>query len=300
MYDLYCLGGAAVDLILEVSRLPQPKEKYFVKNSTQVCGGFIANTACGAARLGLQTAWSGYIGNDAFGQIIQDDFQKFGVCISDVEIQDEGSDYAVVMITPNGDRTILLVPKLPTPPPLTEKVGKSLKETKIAYTTIYEPNWFEEVAGLVHSGNGKMSIDLEANTIKDTETAAAMLASADIVFTDEAGVAAFTGDDIGRDSVDRILTLGPEIVIVTKGGDGAMAFTSEGFYSSGIHKVRVKDTTGAGDCFHAAFLYGLLSNRKIKDCLDFAGASAAILIQKIGARNGLPTSREVEDFIKNN
>ena len=299
MHDLYCIGGAAVDLILEVPRLPQCGEKLFVTRSAQAAGGFIANTACAAARLGLRTAWGGYIGKDAFAQIIQNDFKKFGVAINDIDIQNNYSDFTVVMIAPDGERTILVVPELPTPPPLTNKIKASLQQTRIAYTTIYKQNWFKEIAQLVHAGDGKISIDLEANTIKDIEATAAMLKIVDIVFTDKEGIAAFTGENVSRASVGKILHLGPELVIVTMGGDGAMVFTSENQYSSGIKSVRVKDTTGAGDCFHAAFLYGVLSSWELQHCLEFAGAAAAILIQSIGARNGLPTFEEVQRFLNN-
>ena len=300
MLDLYCIGGAAVDLILEVSRMPRLDEKLFVEQSHQAAGGFIANTACAAARLGLRTAWGGYVGDDVFGQVILHDFKKFGVGINDVEIRKGASDYTVVMITPNGERTILVVPQIPAPPLLTDKMKESLKRTKIAYTTIYKPQWFEETARVVHNGGGRIAVDMEANTIKDVELAESMLAFADIVFTDEAGIEAFCGEKTSRESAGKVLELGPEMVIVTRASEGALVFTPEEFQSSGIFCVPAKDTTGAGDCFHAAFLCALLSGRGLQDCLRFAGAAAAIMIQSIGARNGLPTLEEVKGFIENN
>ncbi len=299
MIDLYCLGGAAADVILEAPRLPRSGEKLFMTNSSQAAGGFIANSACAAARLGLETAWGGYVGNDAFGQIIQNDFQKFGVQIKDIDIQNK-SDFTVVMITPDGERTILVVPVVPTPPPLTSKMKQSLKETRIAYTTLFEQNWFKEVANVVHSSEGIIAVDMEANTVKDIETTTTKLKLVDIVFTDEAGIAAFTGEKVSRKSVESVLNLGPELVVVTRGGKGAEAYTLKECFSTGIFDVKVKDTTGAGDCFHAAYLYGLLSDWDAQQCLEFAGAAAAILIQSIGARNGLPTSEEVRKFLKSN
>lgn len=296
MIDLYCLGGAAADVILEAPRLPRSGEKLFMTNSSQAAGGFIANCACAAARLGLKTAWGGYVGDDAFGQIILDDFKKFGVQFSDIDIHDK-SDFTVVMVLPNGERTILVVPVVPTPPPLTSKMQESLKQTRIAYTTLFDLKWFKEVAQVVHSGGGKVAVDMEANTVKDIGITAEKLKQVDIVFTDEAGNEAFTGEEISRSSVDQVLKLGPEVVIATRGGKGAKVFTPEEQFSIGVFDVEVKDTTGAGDCFHAAYLYGLLSDWDPQQCLEFAGAAAAILIQSIGARKGLPSSEEVRRFI---
>jgi len=118
MIDLYCLGGASVDLVLEVPRLPMDGEKLLVQYFGQLPGGFIANTACAAARLGLRTAWGGSVGDDVFGQNILHDFEAFGVKTADVHPQkDATSDFTVVLVHPNGERTIMVVPILPTPRP---------------------------------------------------------------------------------------------------------------------------------------------------------------------------------------
>jgi len=299
MLDLYCLGGAAVDVILEVPRLPRSSEKLFVKHSSQVAGGFIANTACAAARLGLRTAWGGNVGSDAYGKIILDDFKKFGVELNDVDILEGHSDFTVVMIPPDGERTILIIREMPSPPSLSSKIKRCLGQARIVYTAPSQPDWFAEFAQPVHAGGGKIAIDLEANTIKDIKLTESMLAFTDIVFTDVEGIAAFTGEDPACQSVGRVLALGPELVIVTRGAKGAAAFTRKNQYSIGTYPVQVKDTTGAGDCFHAAFLFGLLSDWDLQHCLNFAGAAAAISIQSIGARKGLPDANAVRKFIDN-
>lgn len=89
MIDLYCLGGASVDLILKAPRLPRDGEKLFVHHAGQLAGGFIANAACAAAKLGLRTAWGGLLGGDIFAQTILNDFELFGVETSDVVFLEE-------------------------------------------------------------------------------------------------------------------------------------------------------------------------------------------------------------------
>jgi sugar/nucleoside kinase (ribokinase family) len=101
-----------------------------------------------------------------------------------------------------------------------------------------------------------------------------------------------------RESVKEILSLGPEVIVLTKGSKGADAFTSTENRSTKIYRVPIKDTTGAGDCFHAAFLYGMLSNFDLQKCLDFSSAASAILIQEVGARRGLPSVVEVKKFME--
>ncbi len=301
MIDLYCLGGASVDIVLDVPRHPQEGEKLLAQYYGQLPGGFIANTACAAARLGLKAAWGGQVGDDAFGQRIIESFQEFGVSIEDVKPhKDSSSNFTVVLVQPGGERTILVVTILPTPPPLNEGMRSSLRNTRIGYTALYEYDWYMEVAKLLHAGGGKSAVDLEKNTLQDITAAKSMLKVADIVFSDEDALQKLTGNGNVKESVKEVLSLGPEMIVLTKGGDGADAFTSTESRSTRTYKVPIKDTTGAGDCFHAAFLYGMLSGSDLQYCLNFASAASAILIQEVGARRRLPSAAEVRKFIEKN
>ena len=301
MIDLYCLGGASVDLILEAPRLPRDGEKLFVHHAGQLAGGFIANAACAAAKLGLRTAWGGLLGGDAFAQTIMNDFELFGVETSDVVFLGESStDFTVVILPPNGERTILIVPILPTPPPLTRSIKQSLERARLGYTVFYEQDWFIEVAQLIHARGGKVVVDMEVNTLKDIDAAKAMLRHTDIVFSSADGLRVLTKSSNADDGVDEILSMGPEIVVLTMGSEGAVVFTPKARCSTAVYDVPVKDSTGAGDCFHAAFLYGILSDWNFQQCLEFASAASAILVQKIGARRGLPSLLEVQHFIRTN
>lgn len=290
-----------MDLILEAPRLPRDGEKLFVHHAGQLAGGFIANTACAAAKLGLQTAWSGLVGGDAFAQTIIRDFELFGVKTSDVVFLEESStDYTVVILPPSGERTILIVPILPTPPPLTRSIKQSLKRARIGYTVFYEQDWFIEVAQLIHAEGGRVAVDMEVNTLKNSDAVKAMLRHTDIVFSNEEGLRTLTGSSAADYGVEDILSAGPEIVVLTMGSRGAILFTPKARYSTAVYDVHVKDTTGAGDCFHAAFIYGILSDWNLQRCLEFASAASAILVQKIGARGGLPSLLEVQNFMKIN
>jgi len=83
----------------------------------------------------------------------------------------------------------------------------------------------------------------------------------------------------------------------TLGFEGAMAWV-EGkiIYAKGL-KTDVVDTTGAGDVFHAGFIYGLLQNWDLEKILQFANAVAALKCRELGGRKGIPTLREVQEFL---
>jgi sugar/nucleoside kinase (ribokinase family) len=59
------------------------------------------------------------------------------------------------------------------------------------------------------------------------------------------------------------------------------------------------DTTGAGDVFHAGFIYGLLQNWEVEEILRFANAAAALKCRDLGGRKGIPTLEEAQQFLTN-
>jgi len=84
------------------------------------------------------------------------------------------------------------------------------------------------------------------------------------------------------------------------GEEGSILVTSEGEHRMPIHKVEnVVDTTGAGDCFNSAFVSCLFKGMTPREAADFASASAALSVTKIGAQSML-TLKEVEKFLAGN
>lgn len=95
-----------------------------------------------------------------------------------------------------------------------------------------------------------------------------------------------------------IRDMGPEFVVVTLGSRGAYALSQSGSAFQPAFHVPVVDTTGAGDCFHAACLFGLEQSWPLQQMLRFASAAAALSVQAEGARGLLPDRQQVEDFLK--
>ena len=87
------------------------------------------------------------------------------------------------------------------------------------------------------------------------------------------------------------------VVGVTLGARGAVFCDHGEISSSQAFPVPVADTTGAGDVFHGAFIYGLLRSWSLPRIVRFAHATAAIKCTEIGARRGIPSLRQVEAFL---
>jgi sugar/nucleoside kinase (ribokinase family) len=298
-FDLVCVGGSAVDLVLKVPYLPAGDDKLVASFAGRKTGGLVGNTACAAARLGLSTAWMGLLGGDAEGQIQLQDFHHFGVDTSLAEIiPGSASDFTVILLDPAGERTILVVPVLPNPFPLNPSMKTALEGARVAYTLPYSLDWFLEVTEIVHRGGGMVAVDIEASCPLQGKELEQALSSADLVFCTRGGLAAACGTSDLDQGAASLLSLGIKVLVVTLGALGAAAWNGTFAARAPAFAVPAVDTTGAGDCFHAAFLVRMLKGGELESCLRFASAAAALSIQRVGARGGLPTRQEVETFLQ--
>jgi ribokinase len=297
--DLVCIGASSLDLYLHVPHLPNGDDKMIAQFGGRRAGGLVANTACAAARLGLRSAWSGLLGGDDYGRLLLDELHRFGVDTAQVEIlPGQTSDFCVILLEPGGERTIVVVNTLPSPPPIPPALETTLFQAKFVYTIPLELDWLRHLARLAHAGEGKLALDIESSSPLSGAALLAALQVADLVFCSQGGLALAAGENELQGGAQFILTHGPQLVVVTQGARGATAFTAGGevTFSPGF-SVPVVDTTGAGDCFHAAFMASSLKGDSLAECLRFANAAAALSTQQLGARGGLPTRAEVEAFL---
>jgi sulfofructose kinase len=90
---------------------------------------------------------------------------------------------------------------------------------------------------------------------------------------------------------------GCRLTAATLGEEGVLAWDGKRLYHRPAYRVPVVDTTGAGDIFHAGFIYGLLQGWPLERQLDFACAAAALNCMASGARGGIQTVAAVEELM---
>jgi sugar/nucleoside kinase (ribokinase family) len=103
--------------------------------------------------------------------------------------------------------------------------------------------------------------------------------------------------DFAADPRELALRYGCAVAGITRGAAGADFWNRDRLISTNAFKVPVADTTGAGDVFHGAFIYGLLQKWDLEEVIRFAHAVAAMKCMHIGARAGIPTISEVRRFL---
>ena len=96
----------------------------------------------------------------------------------------------------------------------------------------------------------------------------------------------------------KLLKEGFKAVVITLGEKGAVVGEKDSVFQVPGYKVNVVDTTGAGDVFHGAFIYGLCEKWPLKKIVQFSNACAALKCTKLGGRAGIPTLSQAKNFIK--
>jgi sulfofructose kinase len=90
---------------------------------------------------------------------------------------------------------------------------------------------------------------------------------------------------------------GCRLTAATLGHEGVLAWDGSQFHYAPAFRVHPLDTTGAGDIFHAGFIYGLLQDWPLPRQFDFACAAAALNCTAAGARGGIQSVKNIERLI---
>jgi len=99
-------------------------------------------------------------------------------------------------------------------------------------------------------------------------------------------------------SCELIREMGPSVIWFTFGERGCVGLLDGVLHEIPSFKVEVKDTTGAGDVFHGAYIAALMENKTHLQCAHYASAVAAIKCTYVGGRTGIPIKKVVERFLK--
>jgi sugar/nucleoside kinase (ribokinase family) len=287
-----------VDLVMDVERLPGHGEKVMGRFVGRLPGGTVANFACAAARLGLHVASLSSVGGDDAGQQVIADFENYGVATEFVLVREEvETHFTVILIEPSGERSIVVVPMF-------EEVydddylQRVIPQARAFYTMPNDGDLFLRMAKIARANGVLTMIDVESTVGLDRRSLERLLPWVDIASFNEAGLRSIAGEEATPEGARRLLAYGPQVVVVTLGARGALAVSAKETVEKPGMEIPVRDTTGAGDTFNAAFLTATLRGDALGQRLAYANAAAALAVSGLGPRGCLPSHNEVQSFMR--
>lgn len=259
-------------------------------------GGQVATAALALARLGCRVAYRGAVGDDAAAAQALAPLETAGVDCSGVRRVAGGrTRTARVRVDPaSGEREV--VPE--RDPQVAVRPG-DLDASEIAAARVLHVD-AEDLPASLHAAElaGAAGVPVVLDVDAPVEGWADLLARVDFPIVPRPFAEAIAKGS-ARGGLLALAKRTGRLAVVTLGAGGAIACaagTSE-VLASPAFAVAVRDTTGAGDAFHAGFIWGLLEGLDVAATLRAANAVAALNCTALGAQGGLPDRRTLEAFL---
>jgi sugar/nucleoside kinase (ribokinase family) len=289
------MGLNAVDLLCVVPEFPTLNSKMEILQFSKQGGGQVATAMVALARWGVKTKYIGKVGDDELGQFSLHSIQKEGVDVSSVTIEPNTPNQLAIIIVDSvsGERTILW----DRDERLVYREGELQKEDICSGKILHLDGHDIRAALQCIKWAKEEGISTVIDIDKVEPLTSELIREIDFVITSSRFPSLFTGISDREKAFLELQKHTSGFLCTTLGHEGAVALVKgELIYVKGF-EVKAVDTTGAGDVFHAGFVYGLLQNWEVIEILKFANAVAALKCRDLGGRRGIPTLGEVQKFL---
>ncbi len=312
-FDIITIGGATRDVFFRVSEgevISTPEDptkqkllafEYGAKITPQEVyfsyGGGGANTAVCFARLGLKVATLLNLGSEGTGDIVIDNLKKEKVTTQFVSRDSKlHTALSVLLNVPSGEKVVFRC--IGADRNLKIKNWSKVTNTKWFYITSLRgksAKLLDKIDKIVSKGEVKLATNPGIEQVKkgykglkDVIRSTSIL----ILNKDEAiELVLSKNKNVRYNNVRELLRIikswGPEIVVVTCGKKGAYAINDKKIYCQKAYKVKMVDSTGAGDAFGSTFVFGIIKGFPVEESLKLAAKNAASVVSRLGAQEGL-------------
>ena len=294
--DVLGIGLNATDTLLIVPEFPPYAGKVPFDRELLSPGGQVATAIVTCAQLGLRTKYIGTIGDDLRGQIQRESLEGTGVDASGLLVRKSCPNQTAYIIIDErtGERTVLWQRA-----PCLKLEAFEIQEHDIANARMLHIDGFDvEAAAFAAQLARRHGIPVSLDVDSIYQGFDQVLKGVDYLVAGSNWPAKWTGESDPFRALEQLQKeYGFTVAAMTLGDHGALALQNgDWFYSPAFH-VTCHDTTGAGDVFHGAFCYAVLSGRPMDQVLEFSNAAAALNCTAIGARGHIPAAAEVESLI---
>jgi sugar/nucleoside kinase (ribokinase family) len=297
MFDILVAGEINPDLVLSGDVVPRfGQAEQLIDRLALTVGSSSAIFACGAARLGLRTAFIGLCGDDVFGRFMLDELTRRGVDTQDVSIRSGESTGLSVILNRGSDRAILTFPGLIPALSASGISDERLRQSRHLHVASYflQTALRPDLPGLFQRARGlglTTSLDTNFDPSGEWSGVDQLLPFTDVLLLNEREAISLARESKIDAAVARLASR-VDILVVKLGARGALARRARESVQSPSLAVDVVDTVGAGDSFDAGFIFAYLNRWDLERSLRFACVCGALSTQRVGGTAGQPTLEE--------
>ncbi|MFL5738272.1 MAG: carbohydrate kinase family protein [Actinomycetota bacterium] len=299
-FDVLVLGDCNPDLILsggDVEPAFGQVEK-LVERASLAVGGSGAIFACGAARLGLKTAFASVVGDDVFGRFMLDALRERGVDTRGVLVDPHRPTGVTVVLSKPSDRAMI------TAPGTIGDMRSGLVDPELVRSArhVHVSSYYlqrglheglRDVFAEAHAADATTSLDPNWDPRGEWNSGLlGLLGETDWFLPNSAEARQITGVDDIEIAATALAENGCTLAVKLGAGGGLAARGSEVVQVS-AYKVRVEDTTGAGDSFDAGLVAAVLAGESLRRALEVAIVCGSLSTRARGGVDAQPTMEEV-------
>lgn len=286
------VGINALDTIVRLPHFPRPDSKIELISAKEMPGGQVANAIVACRRWGLRARYIGKIGDDAAGGRQVEEMKRERVDARWIVARGRRSQFSFILVDEtSGERTVLWN-----------------RDRRIALRpTDLKREWIRGAKALIVDGHDTRAAALAARWAREDGIPVvgdfdnlypgvkALLEYVDYPITSKDFPNRLTGERNLLKSLPLIHgKFKCRLTAATLGSAGVLGWDGTRFLLHAAFKIRAVDTTGAGDIFHGAFTYGLVSGWPIEEILEFSCVAAGLNCAVPGARGGIASLRKIE------
>jgi sulfofructose kinase len=295
-FDVVGFGDATLDYICLVDSIANYHQSTFISDVKIFGGGCVPTALVALQRLGGKSAFISMIGNDWIGRKIVEGLEEERIYCGGIELTNNTlSPFSFVQVNKRmGKRSIAYYPGSSRSLKFDKKAKELIKRGKILAIDGFLPE--EDLKAVKYAQGEGIKVMLDANKI--IAGTKELLPRIDYLITSEAFLFEYSGvEDIEFSLKNIYRDTRPEILVATLGEKGSVGFIDNKIVYLDSFNVDVLDTTGAGDVYHGAFLYGILKGWCIEDSMVFSSAVSAIKCMSYGGRQAIPDYSSTMDFL---
>lgn len=303
-YDIFGIDRPCVDFTVDLNEIPERNTGCLLNGTGWQGGGKVSTGMVAAARLGAQCTLAGCVGDDLYGRFCKADFVRHGIDVSQLIVQKGYTTDLGVILSERSSSTRTILYRVGSAPQITQEQirWEALKQSRFLY--IAQTTGLNAVA-MEYAKAWNIPIFIDADTytpsLEQNISRIQFFVGSEFVFHSLFPEAKDKELSSMEPECREILRRGPKAVVFTFGSRGCIGCSREsGFFSMPAFCIPVRDTVGAGDVFHGAFLAMLLKGKSLPECARYASGTSAIKCMYPGGRAGIPTMDILEHFLNTN
>ena len=297
-YDVLGIGATSVDFVYQLPAYPSPTAslaKMRISQHFVSCGGQVATALATCASLGLRAKFVGVTGTDDNAKRVRRDLEDRGVDLTDVVIRDVSNQYAVILVDEHsGERIVLWDRHERLQLRERELPPEAVAATRVVHVDDVDINSAVRAATIARSTGTVVTSDID----RVHERTLDLVRAVTFPMFAEHVPPALTGIHDPAEALRALRRENDGVLCVTLGVRGAVALEGDRLLHIPAFAIDAVDTTGAGDVFRGAFIFGYLQGWPLEGTMRFANAAAAVSCTRLGAMASVPSLQEAERFLE--